>query len=322
MARILLLIFAVFMFLSCETAISGPEDLVPPTVIDDPNLPSLSIEVGGKIRKVHFRTYGDPADRPLLVVHGSLSDMRPYLVLSELESSHYVVFWDMRGNGLSERVPREELSFDFMVEEFHAVKEAVSPDRPVIICGASWSAVFAALYIQKYPDDVEKAILMEPIGLKDEYMKDVGQSLNLFQAGYLEMNWASEFLTAKDHDLLDYRMHMMISSGVREFFCDTENKPDWPVWRVGGLALIVWESQVLDGMAYSYDFTANTANFSGPVLFVGTNCSPIGYIFQEEFNLPLFSGGQSLRIENSGHRLVTEQPAALLEGLREFLSEE
>lgn len=307
--------------LSCTSMIE-PEEFVPPTVADDNNLPSISIQVAGHTRKVHYKTFGDPSNKAILVVHGSLSDMHPYMALSALSDSFYVVFWDMRGNGLSERVTDEELSFDAMVEEYHVIKEHFSPDEKAVIVGASWSAVFSALYIQEYPNDCDKAILMEPIGLKDEYMDDVGQALDLFQSGYMDMNWASDIITTGSHELLDYRMHMMLSSGVRDYFCNKDSLPDWPVWRVGGLALIVWENAVLEGPTYSYDFTTHADAFNGDVLFVGTSCSPIGYAFQEEYNLPVFQHASSLRIENSGHRIVTEQPETLLNGIRTFLNEE
>ena len=57
-------------------------------------------------------------------MHGSLSDMRAYLPLSELQDAYYVIMWDQRGNGLSERVTEEELSYDAMVEEIEAVRTA------------------------------------------------------------------------------------------------------------------------------------------------------------------------------------------------------
>ena len=114
-------------------------------------------------------------------------------------------------------------------------------------------------------------------------------------------------------------MLAMLPSAVRSVYCDSDNPPPWPVWRVGGLALIVRESTVLDGADYSYDFTTHANRFSGPVLLVGSSCSPIGYAFQEKYNQSVFPNTTVLRIENSGHRLITEQPAVLIQGLRTFL---
>lgn len=316
--KVLFSIISVLLTMSCMR-ITEPDGLVPQTADRDPSLPSIVITVAGKERVVHTRTFGDSSLPVLLIVHGSLSDMRPYLVFRDFSDRYHVVFWDMRGNGLSERVTEAELSYANMVEEYHAIKEYFSPDSQVSIIGHSWSAVFCAMYIQKYPDDICQAVLMEPIGLKDEFMDDVGQALNLTTSGYLEMSWASDMMTPDEHEDLDYRMLAMLSSGVRNFSCDPDNLPPWPVWRVGGLALIVWERSALNGSSYSYDWTKNASRFTGEVLFVGSSCSPIGYQFQEKYNEDVFPNARVLRIENSGHRLVTEQPDTLIAGLRGFL---
>jgi hypothetical protein len=92
------------------------------------------------------------------------------------------------------------------------------------------------------------------------------------------------------------------------------------VWRPGGLALAIWESAVLDGTRFSYDFTPGAAAFPRSVLLVGTECSPIGTTFQRETNLTAFSHAQLLHIPHSGHRLINEQFDALMTGLNAFLT--
>ena len=173
----------------------------------------------------------------------------------------------------------------------------------------------------QHPGDVEQAILMEPCGPKSEVMEQVDVPLNLTPGGYLDMMYASKYMTPKDHETLDYQMLAVLRSGVRDYFCDINNLPPWPVWRVGGYALIVWEKNLLHGSKYDYDFTSGLSTFPGEVLLVGSSCSPIGYNFQEKYHQPLFQQAQVLRIENSGHRMVTEQYAALVAGLREFLKQ-
>lgn len=294
--------------------------LVPPTVDENPALPSVAIEVAGHRRLIHFRTFGDPSSPPLFILHGSLSDMRAYLPLQELQDRYYVVMWDQRGNGLSERVSEKELSYEAMVEEIQAVKNHFCPDRRITIMGHSWSAVFAAMYLGKHADAVEEAVLMEPFGLQSAFMKNVDIPLNLTSKGYLEMMYSSKYLTPKDHEILDYRMLAMLRSGVRDYFCDSNNLPPWPVWRVGGYALIVWEKHLLHGTQYDYDFIAGLSSFPRRVLLIGSSCSPIGYEFQTTYHAPLFQHTQVLEITDSGHRIVTEQYEQLIAGLRNFLS--
>jgi len=293
--------------------------LVPPTVDQKPDLPALAIEVAGHQRLVHYQTFGDPENPALLIMHGSLSDICAYLPLQELQDKYFVVFWDQRGNGLSERVTEQELSYEAMVEEIHALKNHFSPDRPVTLMGHSWSADFVAMYLAEHPEAVDQAILMEPFGLKSDFMEAVSVPMNLTSKGYLDMMYSSKYMTPKDHETLDYQMLSVLRSGVRSYFCDKDHLPPWPVCRVGGFALIIWEKNLLNGAKYDYDFTRGLSAFSGEVLLVGSSCSPIGYAFQEEYHRPLFQHAQVLNIENSGHRIVTEQYEALVNGLHNFL---
>lgn len=320
MIRFLFLTLTVALLAGCQ--FDSPEgSLVPPTVMDDPRLPSMTVMVGGHERRLHVRTYGDPSAPVFLVLHGSLSDMRAYLPFQAFADRYRVVFWDAGGNGLSQRLDRPQLSPDRMVEEIKAVKDRFSPSTPVTLLGHSWSANFAATFAARYPNDVGQLILMEPFGLKDKFMDDVTGILDLTRVGYLDMAWSADQFTPSNHAILDFRMLGMLTAAVRNFFLDPNNPPPWPVWRVGGLALVTWEASLIgsDG-TYHYDFTPGLAGFPGEALLVGSSASPIGYSFQEKHHLPLFAHGQSLRIEASGHRMITEQWDALSSGIHQFLA--
>lgn len=298
---------------------TSPGALVPPTVDQDPALPSETIHVAGKDRKIHVRTFGDAAQPTLMVVHASASDLRFYLPLKVLADRYHVILWDMRGNGLSERVPAEELAFRVMADELLAIKTKFSPDRQVTLIAHSWGAAIAVLFMARHPEMVHQAVLIEPPGLKAEFADKVGLALDLFAPGYLDMVWSNDLLPPVDHETLDYKTLMMVNSGVRNLFCDPEHRPPLPVWRLGGLALAVWESEVLSGTGFSYDFTPGLEKFPRKVLLVGTECSPIGTDFQRETNLTVFPNAQLLDIRHSGHRLITEQFDALMRGVNAYL---
>jgi hypothetical protein len=133
--------------------------------------------------------------------------------------------------------------------------------------------------------------------------------------------YSRSYLTARDHESLDYAVLATLQSGVRDFHCTDKPIPPWPIWRAGGFALIVWESSILSGTAYDYDFSEGLDSFPRRVLFVGSSCSPVGYRFQERYNAAVFSDARVLRIEDAGHRLVTEQFEVLRTGLEEYLEE-
>ncbi len=319
--QILIVICIALIFSACEN-ITEPNALVPATVDQNPDLPQMEIKVKGHTRKIHYRTLGNSTNPVFLIMHGSLSDMRVYTPFAQqFADKYYVVLWDQRGNGLSERVSAEELSYDAMVEEINQMKQHFSPEAPITILGHSWSALFAVDYIGDYPLSVKQAVLMEPPGLKDEFMDHISVPLNLFTKGYLDMYYSTQYLTPKSHEMLDFEMLGTLKSAVRNFFCDQNNLPPWPVWRVGGFALIVWERNILSGTKYDYDFTAGLENYPNSILFVGSSCSPIGYDFQKNYNATVFKNASVLKIPNSGHRMITEQFDLLVAGIKEYLEE-
>lgn len=295
--------------------------IVPDTVDVNKELPSIEINVAGHNRKVHYRTFGEKEKPVMFILHGSVSDMRAYLPLKLFSDKYFVVMWDMRGNGLSERCTAEELQIDEMVNEIDVMKKIFSPERPITIMGHSWSAFFTARYIGRFPKSVEQAVLIEPNGLKDDFMKDVGQALNLFTVGYMDMMYKNKYLSGDTHEILDYQASAMLTSAVRNFYYDINNLPPWPVWRVGGFALIVWEKSILSGGRFKFDYTEGISNFPNKVLLVGADSSPIGYEFQEKYHKPLFQKAEVLKIEKSGHRIVTEQFDVFVKGVKEYLSE-
>ena len=315
----------ILLFLMCMSGCALDDDplLVPPTVAEDPTLPRLHISVSGKTRSVHYRTFGDSSNQALFVMPGSLSDLTPYRVFEEFAESYFVVLWDQRGQGLSERVSREELSFEAMTEEIAQVKSLLSPNASISLLGHSWSAVFAALYAAKYPADVKRLILLEPFGFQSDSMKkaNAGQ-LNLMTPGYLDMVWLSGIIPIRNHEELDFRMRGVNSSGVRPFFKDPRNLPAWPVKRVGGLALLTWEAALYVNGVWDYDLSSNFNAIQGDVLLVGSEYSFIGYSFQREFNAPLFTAARVhlFQLADSGHRMITENWLELKAGIQAFLN--
>lgn len=303
---------------SCIDA-SSPGTLVPPTVDQDPNLPGMNIVLRGAKRRVHVRTFGDASKPVLLVLPGSASDIRAYLPLKVLADAYHVVMYDLPGNGLSERVGAEDLGFTAMTASIEAVRQQVSPNRPITLLGHSWSAAIATEYLAAHPEAVYQAILIEPPGLTGAFQREAGLALDLLAPGYLQMVWGSEYMPV-DHEGLDYQMLAMSRSEIRHFYCPGQPNPEWPVWRPGALAVIEWERSILDGASIaSYDFTRGIDRFSGEILLVGTDCSPIGTEFQKKTNLTVLPHASLLHIPRSSHRILTEQLDVLVAGLRAFL---
>ena len=140
--------------------------LVPPTVDQDSNLPSVAINVAGRQRLIHVRTFGNANNPVLFVLHGSFTDTRAYRNICEsLSDKYYVVIWDQRGCGLSERITEDEFTLETAVDEINAMKNIYSPTSKVTIIGQSWGGGLATLYTSKNPEKVEQLLLIEPMPL-------------------------------------------------------------------------------------------------------------------------------------------------------------
>lgn len=295
--------------------------LVPATVDQNSDLPSLTIEVAGRERMVHFRTFGEPEKPVMFVLHGSMSDMRAFLPFEIFSDKYYVVMWDLRGNGLSERCTAEELKIDEMVNEIRAMKTLFSPEWPVTIVAHSWAGLFTARYMARYPAEVKQAVLIEPYMLSGEIADSADVELDLFTGGFIDAVYQADFFSAKDHETLDFRGLGVLNAGVTNFYCDPNNLPEWPVWRVGVYAVICWENEIMNGTTFNYDFTEGLSDYWRKVLIVGGSCSPIGYEFQEKYHQALFRDAEVLRIENAGHRIPTEQFYDLVRGMKNYLKD-
>src|SRR5262245_5054103 len=151
---------------ACDTMSPGdPGNLVPRTVAEDLSLPA--IEMNGS--RFHVQTFGNPAKPVIVFLHGGPgADYRSLLRLGDshnnysLADDYFLVFWDQRGAGLSRRHSRESLTLDLYLDDLNALVNRYSAGRKVFLIGHSWGGMFATQYINKYPQRVAGAVLIEP----------------------------------------------------------------------------------------------------------------------------------------------------------------
>jgi proline iminopeptidase len=233
-----LYILTALLLFSCQK-IDDIGVLVPPTVDQDPNLPSVSVNVAGRQRLIHVRTFGTTSNPTLFILHGSLSDTRPYRNICEsLSEKYFVVIWDQRGCGLSERITEEEFTLETALEEINAMKIIYTPNNKVTILGHSWGGALATFYTSNFPENIEQLLLIEPMPLKDKDMQKIYTSLVDFTYNNSSWNNLARHglaISPKDHAQIDYRSMMLLKSDMTAgYHCNPDNPPDWPIHRVGG----------------------------------------------------------------------------------------
>jgi pimeloyl-ACP methyl ester carboxylesterase len=118
--------------------------------------------------KVHFLKKGNGS--PILLIHGGGTWMYSWRnIIDSLSQSHTVYACDMPGHGytVAEKEPKYNLDdFAYFIDSF---LNHFNIDKIKII-GNSWGGGWALYYAEKFPDKVEKLILIDPAGLN---VKDV-----------------------------------------------------------------------------------------------------------------------------------------------------
>lgn len=258
------------LFSACkkELLINDEGNLVPRTVVSDASLPSIT--VNGAM--FHAETFGDPLNKMLVILHGGPGNDYRYLLNCKAfaNEGYYVVFYDQRGSGLSERFSKDSYSVQLMLDDLSAViaHYRTSETQKVFLLGHSWGAILATAYINKYPNAVNGVILGEPGGFVWQDIMDYvnrsrdyrfsGEALN--DAAYLD-----QFLTGNENDqaILDYKLGLLSA---------TDAAPDSPIgndgllpyWRAGA---VVNRALFDIGEKDKPDFTTNLQQFTIQVLF-------------------------------------------------------
>jgi len=308
----------------CELA--NPDDvgnLVPPTCDQDPLLPQTEISVAGHSRSIHIETFGDTSLPVLFVLHGSASDYRAYLPLHILSEKYYMVFWDQRGCGLSERISLGEITWDAVIDEIDAIKNMYSPHRAITIIGHSWGGAYATLYTSRRMEAVRQLVLLEPGPALnvDVFDKTINTLFTLDFSNEVmnDTQWMNELLSVSDHEQMDYRYLMNVNSSMMNYFVDPDHLPDWPVWRIGSYVEYGRQYRIMNDK--DFDFACGMDQFSNEVLIVGSDHSILGYTFQKKYHQPLFGNAKTVCITQSGHRMITEQFDQLYTTLTDYLIE-
>lgn len=298
-----------------------PGALVPPTTSEDAALPQLRIKVAERERAIHLQTFGEP-DRPLLMIlHGGPgADFRLLLPLQELADRYYVVLWDQRGAGLSERVTKEELTLDSFNEEISAVQAAVAPGRKVTLVGHSYGGLLATRYAATYPDAVEQLVLIEPgpitpRGRRNYHGGEIGF------AAVEDFFWQNELLTSSDHAAADYKANNLLPEASRSFTCSGEVPSEYPMWRFGAFHhhVLTHTNQAPDD---DFNWAEDIVNFQPEVLVVAGTCGAAGANFQQTYNLEALPRARFTIISGAGHlTLFLDYAEETLAALRAYLIE-
>jgi proline iminopeptidase len=265
---------------SKEKYMNEPGNLVPKTVMEDPTLPSISVNAA----KLHSEAFG-PEDSTLIIcIHGGPGgDYRYMLNCKTLATKGYrVVFYEQRGAGLSQRFPKSWYKYQggdainkIFYDELKAVIEHYkkTASQKVILLGQSWGAMLATGYTGKYPANVDGLIVAEPGGLKWEDVVDYiaeSRSFKLWGETLNDATYIDQFMTGKEdqHEILDYKAGLIGSVNAIVGDVGSELGSNAPGYIASRSGAVVNAASYELGQEAKPDFSAGINQFSKKVLFI------------------------------------------------------
>ena len=113
-------------------------------------------------RSTHYVEAG--TGEPLILIHGFNMDLNTWMNNMEfLGAGHKVYALDLWGFGYSTRQPLD-YGFELFVEQVHLFMETVGIEKATLL-GHSMGGGTAIAYTARYPERVDKLILIDPVGL-------------------------------------------------------------------------------------------------------------------------------------------------------------
>ena len=282
--------------------------------------------------KFHVRTYGDKSLPPVIVVHGGPGGDSKYLYpIQDLAKNHYVIFYDQRGTGLSPRVNQEVLTLESSLDDLHSVVSHYGGRGQVKLIGHSWGGMLVIGYLGRHADQVSHAVVAEPGILNSvtarEFVRRFKASHSFWDAlplvKYILM---APFVSSKDgHESFDYVMTRLMNRAKPggPYQCEGEATPPDDFERAGYAAFDRMLKPVLDHPeSFTQDLTHNVAAYKGKLLMLSSECSFIGYKYQQEFQFPsLLAQTVHLEAKAMGHNLLTLNPAWSVAVISRFFHE-
>jgi len=303
--KYLILTLTLISILSCSKIedFDKAGNLVPKTVIENLELPR--IQINGTL--LHSEAFGSPSNPLLIVLHGGPgADYKSLIQYKELANNgFYVVFFDQRGCGLSERLEKENITLGNYLEDLKQIINyyTISDTQEVNFLGHSWGAMYATMFINEFPNRISKAIFVEPGGFTSNEIKDFFDKTfkpELLSEWMNDMSWIDNIYTSDSHVKADYKRAMLVSN-VSSHQKDNENNPA-PHWRWGGIVSIYLPQDQKE-----FDWTTNLDQFQGEILFINSELNTVQTLEHQQNLASHYPNSNIITMNNVGHDLLYQR---------------
>lgn len=305
------------MFVWSSIGCLSVSQLVPPTVDEDPSLPSEAL-AGTSLR---VERWGSPDDPLVVLLHGGPgADFDGLARLAPLADDGFqVLAFDQRGAGRSRRHDPGSVSVDRLVDDVAELVERHSPDGSVILVGHSWGGMLAAATLGAYPELSDRVVLLDPGPFDGERWKSLGLTrIDLSAEPLNDLFWSEQMVSPDGHARLDWHFQQLVAGQTPAYRMSTDDP--MPFRRYGRVSYddVMASAQDADGEP-AWDFAAGVADWSGTAHFVWGGANEImdpAYRAAQEADWPHTT---TTTIDGVGHDLPWVAADAVLAHLREVL---
>ena len=289
------------------------------------NSSSRFVDVRGL--QYHVRTWGDPAARKLILLHGWMDVSASFqFLVDELAADWYVMAPDWRGFGLSEW-PQDGYWFADYVADLDSLVRVLAGDAPVDIAGHSLGGNVALLYAGLRPARIRRVVSLDGFGIPGQGTQDAPAKyvawLDALEASppvltsYRNVAAVADRLQKNNRrlprdkaDFLAAHWGEALADGTARLRADPRHKLPFPnVYRLEEV-YAVWHSITAPALWVA-------ADDSDIPRWLANGGDPIAEIERRMAHVP---GAIRVTITDAGHMLHHDQPQAVARALESFLS--
>jgi esterase len=256
----------------------------------------------------HYRTVGDPAASPVVMLHGIMGHAREWDVLvHSLASTRRMYVVDQRGHGRTDWA--EHYSASAMADDLIALVERLGLEQPAII-GHSMGGMVAMHAAARRPDLVDRLVVIDigpdsvagPIAAElREFVRSLGRasygSIDEAVAQWSGDPWARP-------ELVRHYVEHGLKAGDDQRL----------IWRFDGVGLTQFFDQVS-----AVELWRSVDQITCPVLLVRGEHSPVVSADSAVQVVRRLANGQLVVVCDGAHDLGVQQPEAVADATAHFL---
>jgi proline iminopeptidase len=233
---------------------------------------------------------------------------------SSLADATQLIYLDHRGQGRSQRGNPADYTLDNNVEDLEALRQYLGL-ASIMVIGGSYGGMVALAYASRYPQQVSKLMVYATapshhfLPLAQETLQNLG---TVEQQAIAQHLWDGTF---RDDDHL--RSYFRILGPLYALKYDGEQAA------IGSQRTILSHqatNQAFGGFLRTFDLMPELARITAPTLVLGAQQD---WICAPEFSQSIANAipqAQCHIVQNCGHMIRTDQPAALMGHLRSFIT--